>query len=1196
MKLKEKITAYVAVLSMVASFGIPAFADSPEPDITFVKFDTFENNISVNNQAGWITNNTSDRFSIQDEHLVMTNPGTTASGNCASIVYYNKGAGLVNKTDWTSEKWNDKVYVLTAKMTLPDCSVVGVKGQLALCDAKPAAGPNLVNLESNGDGTFNVLVNLSKKGADAPATKVMTADAEDWIDVVITFTGDTARNNVTYYINGVNAGGVSMESVRPQASVGLWFQAMNASTNPEPATAWFDEMSFVGYNGNVSAFPEFAVSRAYQVEKGIVVEFTNRLTGTAELQEQGTVTVDGEPVDYSIASDRMSIQIEGEYAAPHEVALENFSDIMTRTLSDTAYLSSAVEGTEFEWVSYEDFSDWAASSAKVWYCDNSSYRPADFMDKEFYLLKENLNPYLKIGPTTSSSGMYKICQFADKNINTILYGTKQNCKLMAKARVMIPEPDGEINSQGTAFEMNFGNSNAGIVQALFTLKSNGDTVKGEVLTDSATDFTAAYGEWHTIILVCDIIDGVGYWNCAFDGVRVADSVQYTLPSTVQAFSIGARGLNTSCVDDIACVLYTDTPAFEVLDYEQSENNDITINFSNEIDASVLEHITIGGHTPNEYKLSNDQKSITIVNGQYIPQESYDIEISQSARDIYGRELDESYSDSFIAEGDRPTEVVIYKAEDAVISDEGTEYKLTSYNPTGKPVDVTEYYAEYDANGNFLEVQMRDAVIGLGVNDMADVSFTNKSAETGYSKLFIWYKDLMKPVSTFSDLNEMSSILTVSSMFCDGCIIQRDMAYEVWGTANPGAIVTVEIGGSAAAAVADKDGQWTAELPALPLSDEPYTMTIYNKTGDRIVYEDVLAGDVWLCSGQSNMERAVYMCDGADENMANAEKYTDIRIFKQQKGYASEPLTEPVGAKWYKCDAQSVRTCSAIGYNFAKEINEKENVPIGIINAAYSGARIERFIDHNAIINGEYPERVETVANASAIYNSMIAPLTRYNIKGVLWYQGEANSQGAASQGQYAYFQKLLMDTWANDWGFEEGEMPFLFVQLASYGGEDYKELRNVQHQFALDNPNTAMAVIMDCGEENDIHPKDKTTPAHRLALAALNKVYGHTDVEYKYPYATGFEVNNDTVTVTFTDVYDGLKCDDTVAGFKLCDADGVFHDAQAVIASPNTITVTCDEVNDPVGVSYGYEAFPKPMCNLYNSADIPACPFIFSQN
>lgn len=1191
MKMRSKIVSFLLMLAMLASLGIPAYAALPDPDIELVKFDAFDNNVSTNKTAGWITNTTSDRFAISDNHLVMKNSGT---GNLSSIIYYFNGAGLSKKAEWTSTMWNKYVYTLTAKMTLPDCSVAGVQGELNLCNTDPTISAKLVHLISNGDGTFDVFINNTTGGTKTLTEYLSNVKAGEWVDIVVTFTGNTESNGVTYYINGTKAGStVTMTSMRPQISAGVYLQAKNVSGNESAAVAYFDELSFSGYL-RASGLPTFTISKAYKSDDGITVEFTNRLTGVEEIQKKGTVTVDGIPADYSISSDRMSIVIEGEYTNPGEIKLDSFTDILANTLSSSAYLSSAVEGTEFAWVEYEDFSEWENTSANVWHCDNSTNRPADYMDKEFYLIEENSNPYLKIGATSSASGMYKICQFADKNINTILYGTKQNCKLMVKAKVMIPESDGLINSSGTAFEMNFGNSGASIVQALFTLKAAGDTLTGEVLADSSTDFTTTFGEWHTVSLVCDIIDGVGYWNCAFDGKSVANSVEYTLPSTVQALSIGARGINTSYVDDIACMLYTETPVFEVLDFEQADNNDITVNFSNEIDESILEHIKIGGYTAEEYKLSGDQKSITIVNRQYIPQETYTLEIDSGARDIYGGEIAEAFSDSFVADGEYPTELTVYKEGETEISGTGSVYKLKSVNPTSEAIGVTEYYAEYDVNGVLLAVQLKEADLQPGIATMTGLSFTNNSSDTSYSKLFIWHKGTIKPVALASDINEVEIILTVSSMFGDGCVIQRDTAYEVWGEANPGAEVTVEIGSSSATAVTGEDGQWTAELPPLFLSDTPYTMTVSTATGAQIVYEDILAGDVWLCSGQSNMERAVYQCDGAEENMANAAEYTGIRIFKQQKSYASAPLSEPVGAKWYTCEANSVRNCSAIGYNFAKEINEEENVPVGIINAAYSGARIERFIENSAIANGEkYQYRAtKEDTNASVIYNSMIAPLTRYNIKGVLWYQGEANSQGSASQEEYPYFQKLLMDTWEKDWGFEEGTMPFLFVQLASYGSEDFKELRNAQHQFALENPNSAMAVIMDCGEENDIHPKDKTTPAHRLALAARNKVYGHTDIEYKYPYATGFAVDGSTVTVTFADVYDGLECSGEVAGFKLCGSDGVFYDATAVIASKNTVKVTCDEVSAPAGVSFGYEAFPNPVLNLYNSADIPACPFI----
>ncbi len=462
--------------------------------------------------------------------------------------------------------------------------------------------------------------------------------------------------------------------------------------------------------------------------------------------------------------------------------------------------------------------------------------------------------------------------------------------------------------------------------------------------------------------------------------------------------------------------------------------------------------------------------------------------------------------------------------------------------------------------------------------------------------YIILSDTSEPVEDEGDITvpDDESTFSVSPMFGSGCVIQRDVPYEVWGSAIAGERVTVSIGNETVSAVTDDNGKWTVELPALSLSDMPYTMTVSTESGEMISYEDILAGDVWLCSGQSNMQWSVQQVDGAAENIANAENYKNIRIFKQSKSFASEPLDYPIDAQWYICNSDSVKTCSAIGYNFAKEINESENVPIGILNASYGGQMIERFIENSAIANGKYSSRATSIDYPSGIYNSMIAPLTRYRIKGVLWYQGESDSTSEGNRERYPYFQQLLLDTWESNWGFEKGTMPFLFAQLTSYGELDYKEIREFQHRFALDNPNTAMAVLMDCGDESNLHPKNKVTPAHRLALAALNKVYGHEDVEYKYPYAVDFALNENAVTVTFTDVYDGLKCNGEVAGFKLCGSDGVFYDAEAVITSENTIRVVCDEVSKPKEIRYGYEAFPKPTLNLYNSADIPACPFAAS--
>lgn len=419
------------------------------------------------------------------------------------------------------------------------------------------------------------------------------------------------------------------------------------------------------------------------------------------------------------------------------------------------------------------------------------------------------------------------------------------------------------------------------------------------------------------------------------------------------------------------------------------------------------------------------------------------------------------------------------------------------------------------------------------------------------------------------------------LFTDNMVLQQKARVPIWGTADDGTEVTVELQGQTAAAKV-KNGQWRASLNNLKAGG-PFTLTV--RSGDsRIELKDVLVGEVWVASGQSNMEWPL-LASREPQKAIEASANPKIRLFQVPKVRSPKPLEElgKEGARWVSAGPKTVPGFTAVGYFFARDLQKKLKVPVGIIQAAWGGTAAEEWTSA-ATLQKEL--HIKPGGNATTLYNGMITPITPYAIKGVIWYQGESNA-GRADQ----YFQlfSAMIQNWRQEW--HQGQFPFLFVQLAPWDvpkNQSWAFLREAQLLTMLRVPNTAMAVITDYGDPRDIHPKDKEPVGARLALAALALAY-HQDVEYSGPLYDSKKVEDGKVRLSFKHVGGGLQArGGELKGFEIAGADGKFVPAQAAIEGENVI-VSSPQVSNPTEVRYGWANHPE--VNLYNREGLPASPF-----
>jgi sialate O-acetylesterase len=423
------------------------------------------------------------------------------------------------------------------------------------------------------------------------------------------------------------------------------------------------------------------------------------------------------------------------------------------------------------------------------------------------------------------------------------------------------------------------------------------------------------------------------------------------------------------------------------------------------------------------------------------------------------------------------------------------------------------------------------------------------------------------------------------LFTEGMVLQQGTKVPVWGTAADDEKVTVKIQDQEVSTTA-KNGKWRVNLKNLKPGG-PYEMTVQGT--NTIQFKDVLVGEVWVCSGQSNMEWPLSASRNpkeAIEKSANA----NIRLFFTPKPKSTNIITTPqtelvpwkAPTKWRACGPETVPNFSAVGYFFGRDLQKARNVPVGLIQSAWGGTPAEAWTSK---------EVLETTAGlkglkGSGLYNGMIAPLMPFAIKGVIWYQGESNAGQAY---QYRTLFPAMIKNWRDDW--KQGDFAFLFVQLAPWDvpkQPTWPELREAQLLTAQKVRNTAMAVITDVGDPKDIHPKDKDPVGARLALCAQAIAYGEK-ITYSGPAYSGMKIKKSKAILSFKHVGKGLiSKGGPLTGFTIAGADKKFVKADAVIEDDKVI-VSSPMVETPVAVRFGWANYP--LVNLWNRDGLPATPF-----
>lgn len=450
------------------------------------------------------------------------------------------------------------------------------------------------------------------------------------------------------------------------------------------------------------------------------------------------------------------------------------------------------------------------------------------------------------------------------------------------------------------------------------------------------------------------------------------------------------------------------------------------------------------------------------------------------------------------------------------------------------------------------------------------------------------------------LTVLSSQATVvlPKILGNGMVLQRNQPVPVWGTAAKGESITVQFGSQTKTAVADTAGKWKVFLNPMPASAQGQELVIAGT--NKITLTDILVGEVWLCSGQSNMQyemRKNSKVAKPDTSTANSpvdelERAHNpaIRIFLVDRKKQVKPDSTHSG--WSIAQDSALRAFSAAGYFFAKKLYAELRVPIGIISSAVSGSRIEPWINETAFKNEPYFNNVKVDGDPGKFYHPMIETVAPFALKGFLWYQGESNVGETIS---YIYKMQVLMSSWRSAWG--NNKLPFYYVQLVPYLNSQDKKFTNETlptfweaQQQVLKIPNTAMITTSDLNDNvKNIHPPYKWEIGRRLALAALAKTYGQK-TEYSGPTYSGMSVKGNQAFVKFNHVGTGLESHNgkPLTHFLIAGADHKFVPADAVIKGKQII-VSAPSVTKPVAVRFAWDEAAQP--NFFNKNGLPAASF-----
>ena len=489
-------------------------------------------------------------------------------------------------------------------------------------------------------------------------------------------------------------------------------------------------------------------------------------------------------------------------------------------------------------------------------------------------------------------------------------------------------------------------------------------------------------------------------------------------------------------------------------------------------------------------------------------------------------------------------------------------------------------------------------------------------------------------------------IELPAMFGRHAVLQREEAVPVWGWGKAGELVNVTFAGQSKQTTADDKGNWRVDLDALKASASGQVLEVTGTESGRLRVSDLLVGEVWMASGQSNMQWALSSTERAKQDIPRAD-HPAIRMFLTDLVTAASPRRR-VGGEWNVTTPQNAGKFSAVGYYFALKLHAEVGVPVGIIRTAWGGKPSEAFTSRETLMSkpegralvqkleaetrrfdlgravAQYEKKLEGWENirkanraekdpkkrkklprkpqkpsppalspkrAGAIYNGMIHPWAGYAMKGAIWYQGESNAGRAK---EYETIFPLLIQDWRKQW---KRELPFYFVQLANFRrptgrpgqASSWAELQNAQ-RLALRLPNTGMAVINDIGAAGDIHPRNKKDVGERLARWALANEYGRKDVVVSGPLYRDFKVEGSKVRISF-EYAEGVKTSDggEPGRFEIAGKDQVWYWGKAVIDG-EAVLVSSEEVPEPVAVRYAWASNPEG-ANLVNAAGLPASLF-----
>ncbi len=516
--------------------------------------------------------------------------------------------------------------------------------------------------------------------------------------------------------------------------------------------------------------------------------------------------------------------------------------------------------------------------------------------------------------------------------------------------------------------------------------------------------------------------------------------------------------------------------------------------------------------------------------------------------------------------------------------------------------------------------------------------------------------LLPVILLLINVGDVRAELALPSIFSDHMVLQRDHTVPVWGTATPGAEVSVAFWGQCRTTQVDQDGQWRIELEPMDVSAESREMRITSSRDDEVLIRDVLVGEVWLCSGQSNMHyslKALSTQHGAATPIADEIPKAEYPLIRQMHVYSTLAPDEPqsdVGGKWQVCSPDTVSGFSGTAYFFARELYRELEMPIGIIRCSWSGSPIQAWTRREILMENPVeraytaakdeaeldfdlaaaereieqwkaehpgktpPKRItrlalspsETAHYPQTLYNGMLSPVMTYAIRGVIWYQGEANGIADQSRSYHWTFSRMIED-WRKQWG--QGDFPFYFVQLANFRApserpldlDHWANLRESQLK-TLSVSQTGMAIAIDIGEAEDVHPRNKIEVGRRLARLALASDYGR-EIVSSGPLYSAAEFEGSKAVIRFDHVAEGLMVghkedlwspveavDSPLTYFQICGADRKWKWAQARIVDSDRVEVWNDAIAEPVAVRYAWASNPEG-CNLYNSAGLPASPF-----